>query len=196
METFVETHGWPFMLAYMVVYAYIFYLAVRHERSARTEVLKEASRNEVPKEAEKLVVLEIPKELPKVYSKEDLRRDLLNPALAIDEILAKCKDMTPEEIEAVVKEVGSGDRRSERLAWYAKMLQQNAVLKVVPPPPPGKVVVAVKGSMEVCQLCADRRRNMGNYVASMYYDKGGRPIHPTVKCTVCNDTGYVVIQRG
>ena len=86
------------------------------------------------------------------YGKDDLRRDLLDGTLAIEEILAKCTALTPEEIEEVAKEVGT-DRRAERLAWYATMLRRAPLLKVVKPPPQPPPVVTVTGQTLKCPYC-------------------------------------------
>lgn len=114
------------------------------------------------------------------YGKEDLRRDLLDPALSLQDVLAKCGGMSPEEIEEVTKGIsGPEARNAERLAWYSKMLQKNATLRVVPPPiiP---VVLSVKGRMEVCR------------------HELRQPVYPGghQQCKVCRDTGYVIIHGG
>lgn len=130
----------------------------------------------------------------KPYSEAELLADLHNPALSIDQIMVRCKDLDPDLIEKTIKSMNPDDRRGQRLLWYTNMLKSNKVLKVVPPPTPAKTVIAVKASMEICRMCMHQRINlrMGTYDRE-YVSPYANQI---IRCNFCKDTGYVTIQRG
>lgn len=127
----------------------------------------------------------------KPYGEAELLADLHNPALSIDEIMVRCKDMDPALVEKTVKSMSPDDRRAQRLLWYTTMLKSNKVLKVVPPPAPAKTVIAVKASMEICRMCPHERVTIGGYNLDP-----SNPYRRIIGCKFCKDTGYVTIQRG
>jgi hypothetical protein len=138
------------------------------------------------KKYEKKAVEEPPKDEARSYSKEDLKRDLLDPKYSTEDILEKCKNFPPEEIENLLKDLKLNDRKAERLRWYASMLAKQGELKVVPPPIK-PVVIAVKGTFEPCKVCSRAREHYS------YYPPLRNEKYP---CSTCGGTGYVVIQNG
>lgn len=119
--------------------------------------------------------------VPRIYTEQDLLVDLGDPEISPEEILKRAKDLEPVIVERVISEYGKKDRKSERLAWYAKMISAQGVLKVVPPPKPSAYVISVKASQEVCRTCVDHQKAFGQ---------------PRPYCKSCNGTGIVFIQRG
>lgn len=119
----------------------------------------------------------------KVYGLDDLRRDLTDATVSIDQIMAWCGHLDPAEIEKVIKELDPSDRKVQRMAWYSTMLKSNKALKVVPPPAPGKPVIMLKGSTELCKFCMPI---------------GGGPSDDFRRrsCTMCHGRGYMIIERG
>ena len=130
---------------------------------------------------------------PKPYTLDDLRADLLNPSLSIEEILPKCEKLDPADIQKVVSGLdGDEGRKAQRLAWFAEMAKTNKVGPLVKPPP---VKVVVKATLEICRYCADKRaayRNR-NYTPGLFEP---RPVEPTVYCNFCGGKGYFTVQRG
>jgi hypothetical protein len=126
--------------------------------------------------------------IPKIYGLEDLRADLTNAQVSVEDILAKCGDLDPDEIEKVVKELGS-DRKAQRLAWFVQASKNQKMLQLTSPPVRPMVV---KGSMEICRYCADRRQ----YARNQGYGHGPRMEPPHIPCDFCGGKGYYFIQRG
>lgn len=135
----------------------------------------------------------------KPYTLDDLRADLLNPNLSIEEILPKCSKLDPADIEKVVSTLGPGDsRKAQRLAWYMEVSKNMKKLQLTAPPPKALVV---KASMEICPRCADRRKNFRenshrNAQGLSYVLGQPEPLPPNIYCEICGGKGFYYVQRG
>jgi hypothetical protein len=135
----------------------------------------------------------------KPYSnREDLKRDLADPLVPIDTILARCGGQLPADLDQEVTEIvdrcggrlpanldqeeEKEDRPEIRQAWFKKLAGKLPMLKVVPPPTPQAVVLTIKTFAVPCQC-----RSMLGRTAEPFHE---RP------CRRCKGRGYVFIQYG
>jgi hypothetical protein len=116
----------------------------------------------------------------KPYSnREDLKRDLADPLVPIDTILARCGGQLPADLD---QEEKKEDRPEIRQAWFKKLAGKLPMLKVVPPPAPQAVVLTIKTFAVPCQC-----RSM--------HGRTAEPFHKPA-CRLCKGRGYVFIQYG
>jgi hypothetical protein len=132
----------------------------------------------------------------KPYSnREDLKRDLADPLVPIDTILARCGGQLPVDLDQepgdaerrhlpvnLDQEEKKEDRPEIRQAWFKKLAGKLPMLKIVPPPAPQAVVLTIKTFAVPCQC----RSMLG---------RTAEPFHKP-PCRLCKGRGYVFIQYG